>query len=100
MMCQEPEPGLLTDDGEKTTPASYKGTKEGRERLRSKNPTEAEHRLYKPLKSSLKSYIKCGSCSLIFNTVTQVNAQSMDLLLFSQNSKQTKTKKTTYHASY
>lgn len=54
-MCQEPEPRLLTDDGGKATPALYRGTKEGRERLRSQNPTEAEHRLYKPLKSSLKS---------------------------------------------
>lgn len=99
-MCQEPEPGLLTDDGEKATPALYKGTKEGRKRLRSQNPTEAEHRLYKPLKSSLKSYIKTGSCSLIFNTVTQENAQSMDRLLLSQNPKQTKTKTTTCHASY
>lgn len=34
-MCQEPEPRLLTDDGEKATPALYKGTEEGRERLRS-----------------------------------------------------------------
>lgn len=56
MMCQEPEPRLVDDDdGEKATPASYKDTKEGRERLWSQNPTEAEHRLYKPLKFSLKS---------------------------------------------
>lgn len=42
MMCQKPESRLLTDDGEKATPVLYKGTEEGRERLRSQTPTKAE----------------------------------------------------------
>lgn len=86
-MCQKPESRLLTDDGEKATPVLYKGTKEGTERLRSQTPTKAEDRLYKlllPLKFCLKSYIKTVSPSLIFNRITQVNSQSMDLLLLSQ----------------
>lgn len=87
-MCQKPESRLLTDDGEKATPVLYKGTEEGRERLRSQTPTKAEDRLYKqllPLKFCLKSYIKTVSPSLIFNRIIQVNSQSMDLLLLSQN---------------
>lgn len=91
-MCQKPESRLLTDDGEKATPVLYKGTKEGRERLRSQTPTKAEDRLYKqllPLKFCLKSYIKTVSPSLIFNRIIQVDSQSMDLLLLSQKNKPT-----------
>lgn len=59
--------------------------KEGKERVRSQTPPTAEDRLYKlqHLKFCLKPDIKTGS-SLVFNSVPQINSQSMDLLLLSQ----------------
>lgn len=60
MTCQKPELRLFTDDGEKATPVLYKGIKEGRERLRSQTPINAEdilHNQLLPHKFCLKSCI-------------------------------------------
>lgn len=74
-MCQKPESRSASRDGEQGTAVSYKGSEEGRERVRSQPPKKAEDRLYKqllPLKFCPKSYITTGSPTLIFSTIIQV----------------------------